>query len=132
MITRVTAYQRVARAKKSGKLKPLSELKCVDCGAQAVHYDHRDYQKPLDVEPVCQACNIKRGEGANKSAQPTRYSRPKDHVRVGFAMPWDVLTFARKAAKAESLSIHEWIIVLIRQEMAAEKQNTGIKKHEIN
>ena len=36
-------------------------LVCVDCGAQAKEYDHRDYGKPLSVAPVCVKCNIKRG-----------------------------------------------------------------------
>lgn len=34
---------------------------CKDCGRRASIYDHRDYRKPLEVEPVCCACNIKRG-----------------------------------------------------------------------
>jgi len=37
---------------------------CVDCGKQATCYDHRDYSKPIDVEPVCHPCNVKRGRGA--------------------------------------------------------------------
>lgn len=37
------------------------ETLCVDCGAKATDFDHRDYTKPLDVEPVCRACNIRRG-----------------------------------------------------------------------
>lgn len=36
---------------------------CVDCGDKARDYDHRDYGKPLDVEPVCRRCNILRGPG---------------------------------------------------------------------
>lgn len=36
-------------------------LACVDCGRLASEYDHRDYSKPLHVEPVCGACNAKRG-----------------------------------------------------------------------
>jgi len=51
----------VAHAKKTGVLIPLSSLKCVDCGNDAQAYDHRDYRKPLDVEPVCMSCNSKRG-----------------------------------------------------------------------
>lgn len=34
---------------------------CIDCGKPATDYDHRDYNKPLDVEPTCRSCNIKRG-----------------------------------------------------------------------
>lgn len=43
---------------------PMPELyACVDCGAPAICYEHRDYNKPLDVEPVCRACNGRRGPG---------------------------------------------------------------------
>lgn len=34
---------------------------CFDCGKPAQHYDHRDYGKPLDVDPVCRTCNKLRG-----------------------------------------------------------------------
>lgn len=34
---------------------------CVDCGGPAILYDHRDYLKPLEVEPVCDGCNKRRG-----------------------------------------------------------------------
>ncbi|MFA5633142.1 MAG: hypothetical protein WC997_16665 [Porticoccaceae bacterium] len=27
----------------------------------ATDYDHRDYRKPLSVEPVCRRCNLSRG-----------------------------------------------------------------------
>ena len=36
-------------------------IECVDCGKRATEYDHRDYNKPLDVEPVCNTCNRLRG-----------------------------------------------------------------------
>lgn len=51
----------VARAVRQGLLKPIRECICVDCGKPAQHYDHRDYNKPLEVEPVCVACNHARG-----------------------------------------------------------------------
>ena len=34
---------------------------CVDCGAPAAAYDHRDYDRPLDVRAVCDPCNAARG-----------------------------------------------------------------------
>ena len=40
-------------------------INCVDCDKKAVHYDHRDYLKPLDVSPVCHSCNLNRGKGIN-------------------------------------------------------------------
>jgi hypothetical protein len=55
------AHAWVQRAIKHGYLPKPSTLTCLDCGQPAQVYDHRDYNKPLDVEPVCHACNIKRG-----------------------------------------------------------------------
>lgn len=52
----------VHRAIASGVLKPASAHTCVDCGAKALAWDHRDYNRPLDVEPVCQSCNSVRGK----------------------------------------------------------------------
>lgn len=49
----------------SGKFPPVTGKKCCDCGAPAVNYDHRDYTKPLEVDPVCKACNQLRGPGAD-------------------------------------------------------------------
>ena len=46
-------------------LIPPFKLSCVDCRQPASVYDHRDYLKPLDVEPVCQSCNSKLGPGKN-------------------------------------------------------------------
>ena len=53
----------VSIAIKNGKLKHPTLLKCVDCGKPATEYDHRDYSKPLNVDPVCHSCNLKRGPG---------------------------------------------------------------------
>ena len=46
-----------------GTLQPPQVYDCVDCGDPAECWDHRDYTKPLDVEPVCSICNTKRGQG---------------------------------------------------------------------
>lgn len=51
----------VRKAVRSGKLAPVAGKLCVDCGAPARDYDHRDYAKPIDVEPVCRSCNHRRG-----------------------------------------------------------------------
>ncbi len=63
------AHDFVAAAVRFGDLPDLKkvEVACVDCGARAVEHDHRDYMKPLQVDPVCKSCNAARGEGANKS-----------------------------------------------------------------
>jgi len=55
------AHAAVKKAIKNGFLKPIKELKCTDCEEQAEIYDHKDYNKPLEVEPVCRSCNRKRG-----------------------------------------------------------------------
>lgn len=50
-------------ALKTGKVQPLApDAKCVDCGARATMQDHRNYYKPLEVEPVCRKCNSSRGQ----------------------------------------------------------------------
>lgn len=51
----------VTKAVKNGILAPVKTLICVDCGSQAQCYDHRDYNKPLEVVPVCRKCNFRRG-----------------------------------------------------------------------
>ena len=61
---RATAASAVRKAVNIGMLKPAKDCVCVDCGSSAKHYDHRDYSKPLTVEPVCQSCNAKRGMAA--------------------------------------------------------------------
>ena len=55
------AHRLVACAIRLGFLPRPATCKCVDCGVQATEYDHRDYGKPLEVEPVCRTCNFARG-----------------------------------------------------------------------
>ena len=55
------AHRQVKKAITSGILVSVKELKCLDCGNQAEIYDHKDYNKPLEVEPVCRSCNRIRG-----------------------------------------------------------------------
>lgn len=51
---------------RAGRIANPKTLKCVDCGKRAQCYDHRDYAKPLEVNPVCRSCNKFRGPGLNK------------------------------------------------------------------
>ena len=60
------AHYQVARAIRSGDLLHPSHFACADCGGPSIHYDHRDYSKPLEVVPVCRRCNYKRGPAANR------------------------------------------------------------------
>lgn len=57
------AYRLVKQAIKSGELADLKQahVACADCGGRAVLWEHRDYLKPVDVEPVCKPCNVRRG-----------------------------------------------------------------------
>ena len=56
----------VTLAVKAGILPKQRSQLCVDCGDMARSYDHRDYMKPLEVEPVCVSCNNKRGPALNR------------------------------------------------------------------
>ncbi len=59
------AHAQVYAAVRRGEIPVLTgEIPCVDCGRAAQQYDHRDYNKPLDVDPVCRSCNYKRGPAA--------------------------------------------------------------------
>lgn len=51
----------VGNAIRSGQLPAVTDLACADCGKPAQEYDHRDYYKPLAVEPTCKSCNRRRG-----------------------------------------------------------------------
>lgn len=60
---RAYAYNKLRQAINRGDLLPANWHMCVDCGEQAYGWEHRDYRKPLEVEPCCQKCNIRRGPG---------------------------------------------------------------------
>jgi hypothetical protein len=63
------AIAAVHRAKLRGELSSLPDgTPCVDCGAEAMVYDHREYAKPLVVEPVCISCNKRRGPAIDSAA----------------------------------------------------------------
>lgn len=61
---KTAASTAVGNAIAEGRLLRPAQFDCADCGGQAIWYDHRDYGKPLHVEPVCRACNFKRGPAA--------------------------------------------------------------------
>lgn len=57
------SHSLVQQAIKRGLLPNLKggDFACCDCGGVAHEYDHRDYGRPFDVEPVCRSCNKQRG-----------------------------------------------------------------------
>ena len=60
------AMSLVRKAIIKGKLPFPHELVCADCGVKAFGYDHRDYLRPLEVDPVCRRCNAARGPAKNR------------------------------------------------------------------
>ena len=68
---RSRAYILVANAIKNGSLADLKKqyIKCSDCDNRATVYDHRDYTKPLMVDPVCKSCNWHRGADITKTRE---------------------------------------------------------------
>lgn len=77
------AHSKVAAAVLHGKLPPLDgSIPCVDCGKPATCYDHRDYRKPLKVDPVCGGCNTSRGPGKVGSMKRRNASKERRAVRL--------------------------------------------------
>lgn len=90
------AWRAVHREVAAGRLPPAQTCSCVDCGAPAKDYDHRDYNKPLDVSPVCRACNKKRGP-----AIPLGGVGLYTSMQAKFVTPnWDEPARKRKGAPA--------------------------------
>jgi hypothetical protein len=65
------AHRFVTLAVLEGYLPDLrrTAIRCADCANQATDWDHRDYCKPLDVDPVCRSCNMHRGPAAELPAR---------------------------------------------------------------
>ena len=72
---RAAACAAVAKAVRTGALAPAKTLACTDCGKTAFCYDHRDYSKPLEVDPVCKRCDCLRGSGAPYDGKDSRWAK---------------------------------------------------------
>lgn len=115
----------IGRAVALGELRRADEFACVDCGAPAHDYDHRDYNKPLDVVPVCRRCNLLRGPAIPKVGVMTRIVQRGDvpyrlrcrtvQLLERMGLPSDVL---KGAPKRLDLSHWQTLLPLIE---AAEK-----------
>lgn len=81
------AHKAVALAVRKGLLPKAKTQQCVDCGRQAHGYDHRDYNKPLDVEPVCQSCNKLRGPAIPLGGMGLFTSKQARFVRPNWTAP---------------------------------------------
>lgn len=62
-------HTQVAKAIRRGILAHPSKFPCADCGKAAREYDHRDYNFPLVVSPVCRGCNARRGRAIPRNWQ---------------------------------------------------------------
>lgn len=51
----------VAKAVREGRLRPIRECACAECGKPAYGYDHRYYAEPLRVRPLCRSCGYHAG-----------------------------------------------------------------------
>lgn len=60
-ILRSHANRQLISARLRGDIAPPTQYACVDCSRPAKLYDHRSYVRPLDVQPVCHSCNVRRG-----------------------------------------------------------------------
>lgn len=69
-------HMAVSKAVRKGLLPKLDgSIVCVDCGAPAEVYDHREYAKPLEVDPVCRGCNVRRGPAKETAPLIAAYAR---------------------------------------------------------
>lgn len=87
------AHTAVAKARREGRLSSPRDHACTDCGAAAIEYDHRDYLKPLAVDPVCRRCNILRGP-AKQVSESTKSGGVcgTEHSATLFFCPQEVIT----------------------------------------
>lgn len=72
----LAAKQAIARAVVRGEMPPARQLRCFDCGVQALDYDHRDYTKPMNVQALCRSCNLLRGPADNWGELPRFVTHP--------------------------------------------------------
>ena len=64
------AHLLVGRAVADNTLPRISKTKCHDCGKQAEHYHHEDYDKPLAVIQLCAKCHSKRHDKREVKPDP--------------------------------------------------------------
>lgn len=107
----MTAQQRAVAAVRAavlrGDLAPVRTLECVDCGKPAANYDHRDYTKPLDVEPVCSRCNTLRGRGAGWEPLPAHRANQRVVETRIYVTPRHA-DLVKRAAKVRGVSFSQW------------------------
>lgn len=109
------AHSAVSGAKRDGILAPVNTHNCVDCGRIAENYDHRDYRKPLDVEPVCRKCNHKRGNAM-------QVKKDKLDWQVFTRVSYRDMRKMKSLAKKSKMNMSEWIRDAIYKAIEDEKK----------
>ena len=93
--TAYKAWQRfaimiVGEAKRRGIIPSPHRLDCVDCARKAKQYEHRDYGKPLSVQPVCYSCNKKRGSAVIPTTKPPKSIFDWEHYDMVFGTHFEM------------------------------------------
>jgi hypothetical protein len=101
------AYSLVAKAIHEGELPKLDgSIPCADCGQPATNYEHRDYSKPLEVEPVCSKCNHSRGHAVGVRGPKLLHNNESYMLRIRMSEGYRALL--EEAAKLKSLQLSSW------------------------
>lgn len=91
---RKRAIALVSAAKKYGDLPKLDgSIPCIDCGGRATIYEHRDYTAPLQVDPTCDPCNVRRGPA------PLDPEWVIDHLRYSAKFPLRIRRTSQKGGR---------------------------------
>jgi len=89
-LKQLAARREVAKAVKEGLLQKLDgTVFCVDCNKPAKVYDHRNYNKPLEVSPVCYGCNVRRGPDCTKPKEIPSKGGDLDAVKTSKLLFWN-------------------------------------------
>ena len=117
---RYVARGRWGHAKTAGLVPAIQGQKCVDCDDWATEYDHRDYRRYMDVEPVCQLCNAKRGQGfPPTNSAPVEvwwYSENRSWRAVWFDFDEDDIAMLDLLAEHHGITAKDYIRASIRTE----------------
>ncbi len=108
-VSQNNAHALVRQAITQGLLPALDgSIACIDCGAPATVYEHRDYAKPLDVDPTCKRCDILRGPPANNHINPRM-------PQIGLTLTDEELTDLKHEALDRQLTLVQHLAEIIRQ-----------------
>jgi hypothetical protein len=138
MINPDRAHTIVKKAKDDGFLPDLNivELPCSDCAERASCYDHRYYQYPLLVEPVCSSCNTKRGPALDFTANNVKISIQDKHLTIAEAALKRAIFLAggsRKMAKLLNITrqaVESWAVAPATRAAKIEAE-TGVQRVEL-